>query len=248
MIIGLIDSGIGGFSILRATQKALPHHMYVYLADQANFPYSQRSTKNLIELAKEHARVLIEKHNCSLIVLACNTLSVAALAAVRTAFPDTRFIGTVPPVNVAAKSLGNDANILVLSSERTAKSEYLQQLLENLSGPNWEILGSTDLVEAIEAGDAAKVKQVLTAIRDSYPKITFSGIVLGCTHFPLVANEMQETWPDAELFSPSDGVVKQLKQISPVEPTEQLSSTPLFLTTPDYSSSLQLEKRYHATL
>ena len=243
MIIGLIDSGVGGFSILQAAQNQLPQHNYVYLADQANFPYSQRSTENLIELTKKHARMLIEKYNCSVIVLACNTLSVAALAAARSAFPEIMFVGTVPPIKVAAETL-LDGNILVLASEQTARSEYLRQLLENFPGPNWEVLGSTELVKAIEADNTTQIKSVLSGIRAVYQKIKFSGIVLGCTHFPLVAAEIQAIWPNAKLFSPSHGVVKQLELILSREHSAQPSVQPLFLATPNYSSSPAFAERY----
>lgn len=217
MTIGLIDSGIGGYSILHLAQKMLPQHEYVYLADKEHFPYSERSEENLIALAKMHVRTLIENNNCKIIILACNTLSVAALSAVRESFPDTKFVGTVPPVKVAAESLGSDANILVLATQRTAGSQYLRQLLETASGPNWEVVGSTDLVKAIEAKDAVETKNVLAAIKTTHSEQKYSGIVLGCTHFPLASDEIQKTWPNAKLFSPSEGVIKQLKKLLALE-------------------------------
>ncbi|MDA1079079.1 MAG: glutamate racemase [bacterium] len=220
MKIGLIDSGIGGHTILHAAKEKLPEHEYIYFADTEHFPYSRRSTENLIELAKEHTHALIEKQGCEIIVLACNTLSVAALAAVREAFPDTKFVGTVPPVAPATHLLGAGQSILVLATERTAKSQYLQHLLQPYPDQDWVVVGSTDLVEAIEAEDSEKIASILADIKASQANKQFSGIVLGCTHFPLAAKQIQNNWPEAVLFSPSDGVVKQLSKLLTLDGAE----------------------------
>ena len=248
MKIGLIDSGIGGFSILQAAQTALPYNQYVYLADQANFPYSERSTSELSDLARQHVRVLTNQYNCKIIILACNTLSVAALAAIRKEVALLPCIGTVPPVKVAADCLPVHANALVLASEHTAQSEYLQNLLAQYPHCNWTVVGSTALVQAIEVHDQITTLAILTAIRDTYLTTTFAGIVLGCTHFPLAHKQISATWSNAQLFSPSEGVVRQLSKLTPTDMKHRQPLEPIFLTTPSYLPAPALARRYYAIL
>jgi len=169
MIIGLIDSGVGGFSILRAAQKALPQHGYVYLADQENFPYSKKSEDELAVLAK---------------------------------YP----------------------------------------------GPNWTVVGSTKLVNAIEKNDQTSVLRTLKQIHNQHEKTLFAGIVLGCTHFPLASEKIQAFWPNARLFSPSIGVVKQLSKLLPEAKLREQSNDPIFLTTPNYTHSTMLADRYQTII
>ncbi|NCN06759.1 MAG: glutamate racemase [Candidatus Pacebacteria bacterium] len=243
MQVGLIDSGIGGFSILHAAQQHLPELAYVYLADQEHFPYSKQTEAKLRKLATKHAKILTEQFHCEIIVLACNTLSVSALATLRNEFPKSTFVGTVPPVKVAAETLGSN-NILVLATERTAASTYLQELLQNNRGPSWTVVGTTKLVESIENNDQAKVLETLKALYEQHKNTQFSGLVFGCTHFPLVQEKIQAFWPNAHFFTPSNGVVKQLEMLVLQQNSARHLTRTVFLTTPGYKPSRELRERF----
>ncbi len=225
MNIGLIDSGIGGLSILRALENKLPQNQYVYLADSANFPYSEKSSQDLQKAATQHVEELIDKHNCEIIVLACNTLSVVALAYLRSQFPAVPFVGTVPPVKAASEELEPGNTILVLATKRTAESSYLAELITPYKEKqNFLVVGTTDLVIAIEAEDNVQINNVLNSINNNLKNHKVDGIVLGCTHFPLVERQIQEAFGEKiKVFSPTTGVVKQVARLTQ-ESNEDYSS------------------------
>ncbi|PIY80755.1 MAG: glutamate racemase [Candidatus Pacebacteria bacterium CG_4_10_14_0_8_um_filter_42_14] len=216
MTIGLIDSGIGGLSILRALEKELPQNQYVYLADSANFPYSEKSPQDLQKAAAEHVRELIYKHNCEITVLACNTLSVVALAYLRSQFPAVPFVGTVPPVKAASEELEPGNTILVIATKRTAESSYLAELIYPYKEKqNFIVVGTTDLVIAIEAEDNVQINNVLNSINNDLQNNNVDSIVLGCTHFPLITRKIQEVFKkEVKIYSPTTGVVKQVKRLT----------------------------------
>ncbi len=218
MNIGVLDSGVGGFSILATLEKQFPEHTFVYLSDHKNFPYSEKSISQLQTIGAENAEIL-SAQGCNPIVLACNTLTVTALAHLRVTFPSTSFIGTVPAVKPAAETLTPGSHIVVLATKNTAESEYLQALIEAWkSTHNWTLVGTTKLVEAIENWNEqaiiAELTEILLPIHRQHP---IDGIVLGCTHFPFVEKyilqvlQTDETEAkDIRFFEPSIGIAKQL--------------------------------------
>lgn len=215
MIIGLIDSGIGGLSILNSLEKELPQNQYIYLKDSANFPYSEKTINNLQKIAADHVKQLIGKYNCKLIILACNTLSVVALACLRAQFPAIPFVGTVPPIKAASEEISPGSNILVLSTKRTAESPYLANLISPFKGKQkFIVVGTTDLVAAIESENTVQINDVLNLISNDLQNIKVQGVALGCTHFPLVKKQIQKVFgKETKIFSPTTGVVKQVSRL-----------------------------------
>jgi glutamate racemase len=213
MPIGVIDSGVGGFSILAHLEREFPEARFVYLSDTKNFPYSEKSVAKLQTLAEQHI-TLLQQLSCNPIVIACNTLTVSALAHLRETFPQNTFIGTVPAVKPASELLAPHSTVVVLATKNTAESEYLQNLIAPFRHTtNFKILGSTVLVEAIEDWDedaiTAELELLLTPILE---KETISGVVLGCTHFAFIQSYIEKLIPNEILFfEPSWGIIKQVE-------------------------------------
>ena len=207
-MIGLLDSGIGGFAILKSLQNHFPSLNYHYLADQLNFPYSEKSVKKLNQILEKNVEFLINQ-KCKIIIVACNTATVLGIKNLRQKFPHIIFIGTVPAIKPAAVK---NKKILILSTHNTANSDYLKSLV-NKFAPDSQItnIGSTQLVEYIENWHEAKIQTELTKI---LPLQKFDAIVLGCTHFLFIKNLIATTLGyQPNFFSPEKGIVKRLKTL-----------------------------------
>lgn len=215
MTIGVLDSGIGGTSILHGLEQALPQHRYIYQSDEKNFPYSTKSDTELKNIAVNNVRTLLEQ-GAQLIVVACNTLTVSSLAHLRQTFPTIPFVGTVPAIKKAAEELPADSNIIVLSTIHTAHSPYLHNLIEKFTqGQQFIIVGTTELVTAIEEHDTDWSLEILRQLLEKRIQEThIDGLVIGCTHFSLVEEQIRSIIPyPVRLFDSIDGVAAQVKNL-----------------------------------
>ena len=232
MHIGLIDSGVGGMSILAALVRAFPQHSFTYLSDQKNFPYSEKSVAELHSIGEENVEHLCSL-GCEVIVIACNTLTVTTLTDLREKYPETRFIGTVPAVKPASEQLPPGALVMVLATKNTAESVYLHELVKPYQEKtNFLLVGTTALVAAIEHWDEAAIRNELTTLFTPQIKAKLSGLVLGCTHFAFIQHILQEYFTHPILFfEPSEGITKQL---------ELLTNTPAYSRESSLSASKSL--------
>ena len=196
----IFDSGVGGLSVLREIRRLLPNAPIVYAADRAGFPYG---TKNPAEVA---ARVpallgrLAERYDPALIVIACNTASTIALDAVRAAL-DLPIVGTVPAIKPAA-AVSKTRVIGVLGTAATIVQPYVDRLAAEFAA-DCAVLrhGSAELVELAEAKlrgeatDPAAYARILDGLLAQPGGDRIDTVVLACTHFPLVAEELAAAAP-----------------------------------------------------
>jgi glutamate racemase len=194
------DSGIGGLSVLAPTRALLPRAPIVYVADSAGFPYG---TKREAEIA---ARVpallgrLVERYSPRLVVIACNTASTIALAAVRAAL-DVAVVGTVPAVKPAA-AISATRTIGVLGTDATVRQPYVDDLAARFAADCRVIRhGSAALVTLAEAELAGNrqpdtaYRAVLDGLLDQPGGDAIDVVVNACTHFPLVADRLTAVAP-----------------------------------------------------
>ena len=184
--IGVFDSGVGGLTILSALRKELPYENYVYFGDTANCPYGTRSDAEIIALSIQANRFLIE-YGVKLIVVACNTASLAALSALRSTF-SVPFVGVVPAVELAARAT-KTGRIGIAATNQTAKSLYLRQLIDDFTdGMQTFAIGCPELVTLVERGelDGPIVEETVRQSLQPLLKEDVDVIVLGCTHFPVL--------------------------------------------------------------
>ncbi|MDF2493985.1 glutamate racemase [Sphingomonas sp.] len=189
------DSGVGGLSIVAPARRALPDARFVYAADSAGFPYGVKHESEIAGRVPALLGRLAERYQPRLIVIACNTASTIALAAVRSAL-DIPIVGTVPAIKPAA-ALSVTRTIGVLGTAATVRQAYVDDLAARFAGDCQVIRhGSADLVTLAEArlrGEPVGPEVVAAAIA---PLLAAPGgdridtIVLACTHFPLLEAEL----------------------------------------------------------
>ena len=196
----IFDSGIGGLSVLEPIRKLLPAAPVVYAADSAGFPYGTKSAGVIAARVPALLGRLAERYDPSLIVIACNTASTIALDAVRAAL-DLPIVGTVPAIKPAA-ALSNTRTIGVLGTDATIVQPYVDRLAAEFASDCTIIRhGSAELVELAEARlrgeatDPAAYSRILDGLLSRPGGERIDTIVLACTHFPLVRDELAAAAP-----------------------------------------------------
>lgn len=204
--IGLFDSGLGGLSVLEALQKKLDdvgRYRFLYLADHAHYPYGQKAAHILQNIVKENLRRMDESFGLDLAVIACNTASTHVLDAIRQEF-GFPIVGVVPAVKPAA-SLSLTKIIGLLATPTTLSGSYTDSLLQAFaSGVRVLKLAAPDLVDLAEQkmmglpvgkeSVSACVKPLLDQMKQGHK---MDVLVLGCTHFPLLKEELSEVFGDS---------------------------------------------------
>jgi glutamate racemase len=217
------DSGVGGLSVLGPTRKLLPNAPIVYAADTAGFPYGKRSDAELAHRVPALLGRLVERFHPRLVVIACNTASTIALDHARAAL-DIPIVGTVPAIKPAAE-LSKSRVIGVLGTQATVRQPYVDDLSARFAADCTVIRhGSPDLVELAEAklaGEAVSVEAVRTAIQ---PMIEQPGgdemdvMVLACTHFPLLAEEIAAAFPEIMQIDGGPGIARRIAHLTRGQP------------------------------
>ena len=196
----VFDSGVGGLSVLAEIHKLLPSPPFVYAADRAGFPYGLKPEAEIEARVPALLGRLAERFDPRLIVIACNTASTIALDAVRAAL-DLPIVGTVPAIKPAA-AMSTTRTIGVLGTEATIVQPYVDRLAADFA-PDCRVIrhGSAELVEAAEAklrGEGVNpdvCQRALGGLMEQPGGERIDVIVLACTHFPLVADELAAASP-----------------------------------------------------
>lgn len=185
--IGVFDSGVGGFTVLRELRDLLPTAPMRYLADTAYAPYGSRTPEDIRARCFDITEHLIER-GAALIVVACNTATAHAIEALRARWPELPFVGTEPGIKPAVAATRN-GRIGLLATPATAASARLRALIERHGGGREVVVqGCAGIVDRIEAGDLGSPELHDLVERYSSP-LRARGIdtaLLGCTHYPLI--------------------------------------------------------------
>ena len=196
----IFDSGIGGLSVLGAVRALLPTAPLVYAADSAGYPYGTKRPAEIEARVPALLGRLAERFDPELIVIACNTASTIALDAVRGAL-DLPVVGTVPAIKPAA-ALSRTRTIGVLGTEATVRQPYVDRLSAEFAADCRVIRhGSAELVETAEAklrgepAEAGACERALAGLFGQPGGDRIDMIVLACTHFPLVEEELAAAAP-----------------------------------------------------
>ena len=196
----LFDSGVGGLSVLRAVTALLPQAPIVYVADNGGFPYGTKTEAEIATRVPALLGRLKERYQPRLIVIACNTASTIALGAARGAL-DLPIVGTVPAIKPAA-ALSETRAIGVLGTNATVRQPYVDRLSEEFASDSLVLRhGSAALVELAEAklrGDpvnGSDVRSALDGLLTQPGGDQIDTVVLACTHFPLLQEELEAASP-----------------------------------------------------
>ena len=213
-----IDSGVGGIPYMTTLLQRAPKTECVYVADTANFPYGEKSHEEVVKCVTELVKKIRLQFSPKVIVVACNTMSVNALEALRETFPDGKFVGTVPAIKLAA-SLSKKRRIGLLATKATCENPYNIEL-KNKFASDCTIVNRPDpkLISFIEhKAFTASREECLEAVK---PAVDFfcgqdcDVIILGCTHFLNFTEIFEKACePDIKVVDSVDGVVRHALEV-----------------------------------
>jgi glutamate racemase len=213
------DSGVGGLSVLGPTLRLLPTAPIVYAADSAGFPYGKRSEAEIASRVPALLGRLVERYRPRLAVIACNTASTIALDHVRSAL-DLPVVGTVPAIKPAAQ-MSKSRVIGVLGTEATVRQPYVDDLATKFASDCTIIRhGSPELVELAEAklaGEDVAAEAVRAAVQPMFDAAggeKIDTVVLACTHFPLLQDELQQAFPGVGYVHGGDGIARRIAHLT----------------------------------
>jgi len=214
-MIGMIDSGLGGLTIWKSVKSLLPQESICYLADHAYLPYSGKTSFFI----KKRVLLLIKfllKKNVKIIIIACNTATVAGITYYREAYPQVPIIGVVPVIKTAALMTKKKA-FTVLSTEFTAKSKYQKNLIRQFASDcTVDSIGCTDLVERVENGDTEshQITKILIKVLQHVSIKNVDVLVLGCTHFPFLLPRIRAiVGSGVEVIDSAPAVARHIKRV-----------------------------------
>lgn len=213
--LGMMDSGVGGLSVLREVRALLPGEHILYVADQGHLPYGPRARDEIREFVEGIARFLLERE-CKLLILACNAANAAALHHLRRVLPDLPVVGMEPAIKPAAANTRTGV-IGVITTQATYQGELFASVIDRFArGVRVETQVCPDLVTLAEQG-APDTPPAHAAIAGYLAPLKAAGIdqlVLGCTHFPFLARHIQAfLGPGVAIVDPAPAVARQAQRI-----------------------------------
>ena len=218
--IGVFDSGVGGLTVLHEMLVDLPEEDYLYLGDTARFPYGQRSHEQLAALAIENAEVLLDR-GAKLLVIACNSATAAGLDAVRAHLAamgsPVSVLGVVTPEAIQAVEATRNGRVGLLATPATVASDAygraigrIDDMVELTSVP------SATLASLIQS-EQPITDEVLDTVREVCAPLTAAGVdtvVLGCTHYPLLAPMFQRVLGrETRLITSGEAIVRRVEHL-----------------------------------
>jgi glutamate racemase len=215
----VFDSGLGGLTVLRETLKALPAAHYVYVADDAYFPYGHHTEAEIVARVVPLIGDLIAAHAPDLVVIACNTASTLVLDDLRAAYT-VPFVGTVPAIKPAC-ARSRSKRVSVLGTQGTVAREYTQGLIRDFArGCLVTLVGAprlAALAEAALAGDPVSDAAIAAEIAPCFLAdggVRTDTVVLACTHYPLLLDRLTALapWP-VEWIDPAPAIARRVKAL-----------------------------------
>ena len=217
------DSGVGGLSVLGPTRELLPTAPIIYAADSAGYPYGTKAEAEIAARVPALLGRLAERFQPRLVVIACNTACTIALDQVRAAL-DLPVVGTVPAIKPAAE-MTKSGVIGVLGTEATIRQPYVDDLAQRFTSQRTvHHYGSPDLValaEAKLAGEAVSVEDVRRATMPLFEQPEaerMDVVVLACTHFPLLSDELERAFPRLAWVDGGAGIARRIRYLTREQP------------------------------
>ncbi len=212
--IAVFDSGVGGISVLRALLKEMPNENYWYYGDSKNAPYGTKSLEEVRGLTIAHVDHFLAE-GAKGIVVACNTATSAAVRILRQKYPNVPIIGIEPALKPAVYSK-NHPNVIVMATPMTIREEKFHNLMERyMDMANIIPMPCPGLMEYIEHGDikSKELEQFLEKLFEPFEKSKIDAVVLGCTHYPFISEELQRVLGEkVMLFEGGTGTARETKR------------------------------------
>ncbi|GKQ42093.1 glutamate racemase [Companilactobacillus sp. RD055328] len=208
--IGVLDSGIGGLTVLKQTLSQMPNEKFVFIGDQENMPYGPRTKEDVTNLTRKLVQFLISK-NVKAIVFACNTATAEAMEEIQREV-QIPLLGVIKPGSSAAVA-NTKKRLGIIATEGTIKSQsYKQEIWKLNSDMVIYDKATPTLVPMIESGiiDESIISRELQYFKDK----NIESIVLGCTHYPIIREEISGFFDDkVKIIDPSYNTAEKLIEV-----------------------------------
>jgi len=212
--IAVLDSGVGGVSVLSELLKIMPNENYIYFGDPTNAPYGTKTKAEVLSITENNLEYL-KGLGIKALVIACNTATSAAAKALRAKNPELIIVGVEPAIKPAAVML-NNPRVLVMATPLTLKEEKFCELVKRFSDKE-EIIplpcpGLSSLVEKGEL-DGTEINSYLSELFAPYKNEKIDAIVLGCTHYPHVKHVIAKHFPKGTpILDGGEGTAKETRR------------------------------------
>lgn len=227
----VLDSGVGGLSICESLLKEMPELKLIYVADDAFFPYGMMEEQALTERLITLTTAMLERFQPALVVLACNTVSTLLLPHLRERF-EVPFVGVVPAIKPAAQ-ITRSGHIALLATPATVSRVYTRQLIQDFAGDcEVTMIASNELVHEAERFlltrefDPELISEALKVIESNKGGVAVDTVVLGCTHFPLVREQLKSLWPEVTWVDSGEAISRRVKHLLQEDARLSLMSPP----------------------
>lgn len=215
----VFDSGIGGLTVLREARVLMPERGFIYVADDAGFPYGGWEEDGLRQRILSLFEQLLNQYDPEICIIACNTAFTLAGADLREKFPGMTFVGTVPAIKPAAERTRSGL-VSVLATPGTVKRAYTRDLIQSFASQcHVRLVGSENLARMAESwirGEPISDEAVLAEISPCF--IEEQGrrtdiVVLACTHYPFMVNVFRRLapWP-VDWLDPAEAIARQARR------------------------------------
>lgn len=222
-LIGLFDSGVGGLSVLGELQRQLPGRPLLYVADSAHAPYGDQDAAHVQARSLAIGQYLHDA-GAGMVVVACNTATAIAIETLRSRWPDWPLVGVEPGIKPAAAAT-RTGRIGVLATPATLRSPRFASLVErHAAGCQVLTVPCAGLAAAIERDDTAAIHALLDEYCAPLAAHRVDTVVLGCTHYPFVSQEIARRLPEGvQLVDTAVAIGRRAAQLVPVERVERAS-------------------------
>lgn len=230
------DSGIGGLSVLKAVQAVLPNAPIIFAADYAGLPYGSKTEAEIAARVPALLGRLVERYHPRLVTIACNTACTIALSHVRAAL-DIPVVGTVPAIKPAAEATQSGV-IGLLGTAATVRQPYVDKLHAD-HAPDMTLLrhAAPELVHAAEAklrGEPVPTEvyaHAMAGLTNQQDGGRLDVTVLGCTHFPLLEDELRAAAPHMQFVDGAEGIARRIRYLTKDQSWPDRPTPGTFVTT-----------------
>lgn len=211
--IGFLDSGVGGLSVVKEMMKKLPNEKIIFIGDSIRNPYGEESKETVIQYSKELSHFLLKK-NIKMLVLACNTVTAAALEILKKEL-DIPVIGVINPGSQSAIKTTRNGEIAVIGTVGTIRSSEHQKMIKKLN-PQAHVhnLAVPKFVEIVEKNDlkSEHAKDIVQHELKGLKNTDMDTLVLGCTHYPLLVDLIGDyLGEEVSLIDPSIATIELIQ-------------------------------------
>jgi len=202
MKIGVFDSGVGGLTVLKSIYDKYPNNEYIYVGDNINSPYGEKTKEELFIYSSRIIDYLISI-DVKIIVVACNTICSNVFSELKEKYKDITLIGVIDST-ITSFIKRNKKRVLVIGTSKTIESNIYEDKIKKINKDiEVQSLATPRLVPLIEKGES--VKEVLDNYLKKYTDI--DSIILGCTHYKIIEDKIKR---NIEIINSSEGVVEEI--------------------------------------